>query len=260
MEQRKSNKIKDDRLGKINYNKHGDKMKIIKYNSAEDIIVQFENGFKIKTAYKCFKKGEVTNVYDKTVYNVGYLGEGIHKGNKKYGYCFIIWASMLERCYNKKKQQKCPTYTKCTVYEEWHNFQNFAQWFDENYYTINNEKMSLDKDILYKGNKIYSPKTCIFVPQRINTLFIKCDAARGKYPIGVNYHKRLNKYQSRCSILDNNKNKRKHLGYFDTPEEAFYAYKEFKEKYIKQIADEYKDKIPQKLYNAMYKYEVEITD
>ena len=34
----------------------------------------------------------------------------------------------------------------------------------------------------------------------------------------------------------------------------------YKEKVIKQIAEEYKNVIPQKVYEAMYKYEVEITD
>lgn len=47
---------------------------------------------------------------------------------------------------------------------------------------------------------------------------------------------------------------------FDTLEEAFYSYKNFKERYIKQVANEYKDKIPQKVYDAMYRYEIKITD
>lgn len=39
-----------------------------------------------------------------------------------------------------------------------------------------------------------------------------------------------------------------------------YKNKEFKENYIKEVANEYKDKIPQKLYEAMYRYKVEIDD
>ena len=114
--------------------------------------------------------------------------------------------------------------------------------------------MQLDKDILNKGNKIYSPNSCIFVPTRINQLFAKADALRGDFPIGVS--RSGNKFRTRLHIL----NGEKYLGTFNTPEEAFYAYKTFKEQYIKEVAEEYKDKIPQKLYEAMYKYEVEITD
>lgn len=253
------------RLGEVNYNKHGSKMTIVKYNRADDIIVQFDNGFKIKTAYKCFQKGEVTNLYDKTVYGVGYLGEGKYKtkidGVQEVKY--KIWKGILQRCYNKKRKSELPTYKNCVVCDEWHNYQNFAKWYDDNYYEIDGQRMELDKDILYKGNKLYSPNTCIFTPQYINTLFIKHDATRGKYPVGVNYHKDTKKYEASCSTLKNNNTKEVFLGYHKTPEEAFYVYKNFKEKYIKQVADEYKNKysqFPQKLYEAMYNYKVEITD
>ena len=50
------------------------------------------------------------------------------------------------------------------------------------------------------------------------------------------------------------------LGTYSTPEEAFYAYKEYKEKLIKEIADLYQNEIPTILYEAMYNYEVEIND
>ena len=87
-------------------------------------------------------------------------------------------------------------------------------------------------------------------------LFTKSDASRGEFPIGVYYDKQMNKYGAYCHI----ERKQKRLGFFDTPEEAFLVYKEFKEAYIKEIADEYKDKIPQRLYDAMYAWKVEIDD
>lgn len=120
--------------------------------------------------------------------------------------------------------------------------------------------MQLDKDMLYKGNKIYSPENCIFVPSRINKLLLKRQNYRGEYPIGVNYHKRDNIFEASCSIITNNNKKKIYLGRFDNSEEAFQIYKRFKENYIKQVADEYKNKIPKNLYDAMYKYKVEITD
>lgn len=169
---------------------------------------------------------------------------------------------MLQRCYDSKFHKRESTYIDCEVCEEWLNFQNFAKWYYENYYEMEGQKIHLDKDILHKGNKIYSPENCIFVPERINTLFIKRDKLRGHYPIGVCYHKASGKFNTQCSIYDykENKTKKKYLGCYDTPEKAFEVYKQFKEKYIKQVADHYKDQIPEKLYNELYNYQIEITD
>lgn len=122
--------------------------------------------------------------------------------------------------------------------------------------------MDLDKDILNKGNKIYSPENCIFVPERINTLFTKRDKLRGEYAIGVSYYKYNRKFLVRCNIynFEENKSKGIHLGYYDTPQQAFEVYKQFKEQHIKEVAEYYKGKIPKKLYDAMYRYEVDIND
>ena len=230
-------------------------MTIIEYRSRNDILVEFEDGYKIKTRYDHFKNREVNNPHDKTVYEIGYLGEGncdIDNIKNTYKKQYVTWKSMIERCYNKKYQERRPTYIGCSVCNEWHNFQNFVKWFDENYYEIEGQRMELDKDILIKGNKIYSPKTCVLVPNHINTLFIKSNAIRGQYPIGVSFSNQSNNYMA--------SGKNVFLGYHDTPKKAFNAYKTYKEKTIKNVADKYKNQIPQKLYNAMYNYQVEITD
>ena len=201
------------------------------------------------------------NPYDKTIFEIGYLGEG--KYNRKIHFeIYKVWRCMLQRCYAPYYLDKHPTYRDCMVCEEWLNFQNFAKWYEENYYKVKEEKMSLDKDILYKGNKLYSPSTCVFVPQRINNLFTKGNAIRGEYPIGVSYEKSCNKLTVCCNIYKNGKNKTEHLGRYsiNKPFQAFYVYKKYKENYIKQVADEYKELIPKKLYDALYKYEVEIND
>ena len=249
----------NNRVGEINYNTKGSRMKIIECINARNIVVIFDNGYKTKTEYSQFKKGQIKNPYDKTIYNVGYIGEGYYK-LITHKNIYKHWSSMIRRCYADNKNKFNPTYKDCSVCEEWHNFQNFGKWFDENYYTIENETMALDKDILVKGNKTYSPETCVVVPQRINSLFLKRNNSRGKYPIGTTYNKRDKKYESCCHMYKNNRYTRHAIGNFDTPTEAFTAYKTFKEQYIKQVANEYKDKIPKKLYDAMYRYEVEITD
>ena len=135
-----------------------------------------------------------------------------------------------------------------------------GEWINGNYYEIPGEKMCLDKDILCKGNKIYSRETCVFVPQRINLLFTKRDNARGNSPIGTTPNSSGN-YVAQC--CDGN-GKKIPLGTYSTKEEAFQVYKQYKEKVIKETIDSYKGKIPEPFYSrlreAMYNYEVEIDD
>ena len=167
---------------------------------------------------------------------------------------------MLGRCYNPKYQEKEPSYKGCMVEEYLLNFQHAAEWYNENYYEIPGEKMCLDKDILCKGNKIYSRETCIFVPQRINNLFTKSDKSRGKNPIGVTELPSGN-YQVQCWAGNG---KQIYLGTYITKEEAFQVYKQCKKKVIKETIDSYEGKIPEphygRLKTAMYNYEVEIDD
>lgn len=251
-------KIKN-RIGEINISNEGYKMLIIEYYNHKNIIVEFQDEYKARAncTYDNFKNGRVKNPYRRSVYGKGYLGEGKYSWST-HEKIYDEWNSMLLRCYDEKYHKNQQTYINCEVEEYLLNFQNFAQWYEENYYEIEGEKMTLDKDILFKGNKIYSRNTMIFVPQRINSLFVKCNKTRGNYPVGVNYHKGTNKLEARCSTLE----KRINLGYFplNKPFQAFTCYKNFKENYIKQVADEYKDLIPIELYEAMYKYEVEIND
>lgn len=257
---------KINRIGEINYNTFGSKMIISKYRKYSDIDVYFpQYNWTFKhIAYKEFKNGKIKCPYERRVFGIGYIGEGKYKvsDNGKKTKCYRTWQNMLQRCYDEKHRYKNPTYENCKVCKEWLNYQNFAEWYYKNYYEIKDEIMCLDKDILNKGNKIYLPENCVFVPQIINKLFTKSDKSRGEYPIGVNYNKKNKKFVAYCNIYDfkENKQKRIHLGYYNTIEKAFQVYKQFKENHIKKIADYYKEQIPQKLYDAMYKYEVEITD
>ena len=73
------------------------------------------------------------------------------------------------RCYSEKSRAENPTYVGCTVCREWHNFQNFAKWYDDNYPSDGHE-YHLDKDILIDGNKEYSPVACMFVTRAENNI------------------------------------------------------------------------------------------
>ena len=212
--------------------------------------------------YSNFKKGNIKCPYEPRLYGKGYLGEGKYKvkENGKNTDEYKIWYDMIKRCYNPKVHERETTYKDCEVEDYLLNFQHMAEWIKNNYYEVPGEKMCLDKDILYKGNKIYSRDTCIFVPQRINTLFVKRDNDRGKDPIGVDQLPSGN-YRVNCS---NRYGKQVYLGTYSTKEEAFKVYKEYKEKVIKEVIDSYEGKIPEPFYSklktAMYNYKVEIDD
>ena len=233
----------------------GYEVEIIKYINKNNCTIRFEDGNVIEEVlFDALKAGKITNPYHKSVYGVGYLGAKKQKnGDIKYKKAHTVWLSMLGRCYSKRYQKEDSPYIGVTVCDEWHNFQNFAKWFYKNYdFSLHN--LELDKDILFKNSKIYSPKTCSFVPKQVNYLFVKNKKGRGKYPIGV--HKCGNKYGSKIS----KEKKTLHIGLYNTPEEAFYAYKVAKEDYIKEIADKYKGQISDQVYQAMINYKVEITD
>ena len=182
---------------------------------------------------------------------VQYLGE-VDKVKKAR-----LWNDMNTRCYNEKLHERFPQYKECEVCSEWKNDKNkFFQWVDENYYIVGDETMDLDKDILVKGNKIYSPETCVFTPHSINTLFLNGKKNRGDYPLGVHYDKERKKYRAELSVNGS----RIHLSRWNTEEEAFEEYKRHKQALIIAMADRFKGKIPAHLYNAMIAWQIEITD
>ena len=253
-----------NKTGEEKVNSFGSKMVVKEYRNNKDIDVYFpEYDWTFEdTQYSSFKNGNIKCPYEPRYYGKGYLGEGKYamSENGKRSDEFKIWYNMLERCYDPKLHEKEPTYKGCTVEEYLLNFQNMGNWINENYYEVPGEKMCLDKDILCKGNKIYSRETCIFVPHRINTLFTKCDNARGKNPIGVSDLPSGN-YQAYCN---DGYGKQIKLGTYATKEEAFQVYKQYKEKVIKETIDSYEGRIPEPYYSrlktAMYNYEVEIDD
>ena len=266
---------KIDRTGEINISNEGCIMKIVEYNNIHDIIIEFQDEHKcrVHTQYGNFKNGVCKNPFYPSVCGHGYLGvdkEGnVPKVNEfKDGkwvqtWEYNKWMNMLQRCFDDKCKEKHPTYKDVTCCERWLCFANFLEDFEvlkQEYSWNKDEKLTLDKDILHKGNKIYNLENCILVPDWINKLFTKRDNDRGSYPVGVTYHKQCKKYEAQCNI----NGKRKGLGLYNTMEEAFNAYKQAKEQEIKRVADECVSKgyitKDSRLYKAMINYQVEIAD
>nr|DAI89620.1 MAG TPA: hypothetical protein [Caudoviricetes sp.] len=244
-------------IGEIHISSQNQKITIIGSEGSRNCTIQFEDGTVLyNKRYEHIITGKVKNPYFLSVKGVGYIGVGKYtpstnrKPNKDYG----KWSDILERCYDLKLHDRYPTYKDVKICREWHDFQNFAKWYEENYNPDLMKGWHIDKDILIKGNKIYSPETCCFVPPEINALFVKSDKIRGELPIGVS--KDRDKFAAQIFIRGN----RVHLGSFYSKEEAFQVYKTEKEKHIKDIAEEFLPFIGVKIYQAMINYTVEITD
>lgn len=266
---------KIDRTGEINVSNEGCVMRIVEYNNALDIVIEFqdEHKYRVHAQYHDFKKGKCKNPYFLSVYGFGYLGvdkngdvpkiSELKGGKYATTWEYIKWMNMLKRCFDDKYKEKYPTYKEATCCDRWLCFSYFLEDLEilkQEYNWSEDIKLNLDKDILHKGNKIYSLENCILVPNYINTLFTKCDTSRGNCPIGVSYHKRAKKYEAQCSINGETKG----LGLYNTPEEAFYVYKQAKEEGIKRIAEDcvLKGYITKdsRLYKAMMGYQIKIDD
>ena len=241
-----------DRVGQTNYSNEGYLMTIVEYKNENNMIIEFQDKYKARKniRYKEFLNGKVKNPFHKSLCGVGYVG--ILYNDKIDKKSYHVWSAMIRRCYENKNI----AYKDWIVCDEWLCYANFKNWFDENYYEIDNEKIELDKDILVKGNKVYSPNTCVFVPSYVNCVILLNKKQRGKLPVGICYIEKYKKYSVSVSI---NK-KRQFIGNYNDISTAFQAYKQAKENEIKRVADLYKNIIPKNVYDALYKWEIEITD
>jgi len=193
--------------------------------------------------------GSIANAFIPSHSGKGYLGLGRSGAESKV---YRTWAGMLKRCYDYRP--KAVTYHDCVVCNEWLHLKNFEDWFIEQ---VVQEEWELDKDLLIKGNKIYSPTTCVFLPREINAFLTSRKNHRGEWPIGVTYHSRIGKWQATCNT---NGWTEPYIGVYTSPNEAFLAYKEVKERYAKHLAEKWSGVIDVKAIEALQFYSIDISD
>lgn len=257
----KAEKQHRELLGRVFQTLYYGQLRIIECYNTSMVLVEFiTTGYVCYTKMNAIKKGLVrdhtaTKQNGQFIYGQGVIGNGKYLP-KTHNDAYQCWLRVLERCFCPKQTIRYPTYVDCTLDDNWYNFQHFALWYEQQ---IKQEGWHLDKDIIKKGNKIYGPQYCAFVPPRINTFYVNASTKRGNDPIGVYFRKDGSKrkpYAASCGI----DGKTIHLGHYLTSEDAFMAYKKCREGYIKQVAEEYKHQIDIRVYEAMMKYQVEITD
>lgn len=243
-------------VGKIFSTKNFGDLVVTKYTNSRTVHVKFiDTGYETATELKHIRTGQVKDRWKPSVFGVGVIGELPISHGGKHDKEYVFWKGILERCYDEKYHSKQPTYKDCCVSEYFKYYPYFKDWCHRQI-GFNEEGWQLDKDILVKGNKVYSEDTCCFVPSAINNLFVKSNSSRGDLPIGVSFDKDSQKYRPHLSM----NGKVSHLKRVDTVEEAFSMYKHLKEGHIKDIAEKYKGQIDKRVYQALLNYKVEITD
>ena len=236
----------DKYLGKVfKTNNCGDVVVIEVLERSYCLVKFLKTGNLMEVANKCLLNGRIKdngNTYRKAI---------APTNTKEYR----TWNGMMTRCYNETTKNKYPTYKDCTVSENFKAYSYFYDWCN-NQTGFGNEGWHLDKDILVKGNKMYSEDTCCFIPPEINCALVTSGSRRGQHPQGVIYNSTKTRYRARIQ----RGNKWESLGAYDTPEEAFIVYKPIKEAHIKSLANKWKDQIDVRVYDALMNWAIEVTD
>ena len=247
-----------DCVGKVCKSLNSGDFKILKYNDSRNVEIQFLNtGYETLVRLDHIRSGLIKDPYSPSVCGVGILGTKYpSRVNSVQTKEYVLWCHMLHRCYSDTYKKKRPTYEGCEVSDKFKSYEYFYEWCHKQI-GFDNEGWHLDKDLLVKGNKVYSDTTCVFLPQEINTLLIKREALRGEHLIGVSWS---NISKTFVAIVRKNKGKSEYLGSFKTEIEAFNAYKKAKESFIKEQAEKFKSQIDIRAYNALMNYQVDIDD
>lgn len=251
---------RDRAPGTIYTNRQGEDVVILEKDSSRrcSYFVQFQDEHKAVLSVQSgnLDNKSFANPFRRTVAGVGYYGQGkyVAKLDGFHTEEYEKWNSMLKRCYKSAKHM--PTYQDKSVCEEWHNFQRFAEWANKQI-GFGIPEWHLDKDLLMKGNLVYGPDTCVYLPPIINSFIRR--KRRNALPLGVDIAYKYNGTPYfRTQAIE--KGRVVCLGGFSNVEDAFNAYKLHKESLAKELAGKWKAKIDPRAYEALINYNVEITD
>ena len=144
---------------------------------------------------------------------------------------YRMWKNMLRRCYCPKFLSKNPTYAGCSVCDDWLVFSRFRAWV----ITQEFDGKDLDKDLLFPGNKSYSPDRCVFISHALNSFITDRLRSRTRRKVGVTFHEQTGKYRAKCKSPITGKSD--HLGLFITQDSAHKAWLSRKNYWAQYFAD-----------------------
>ncbi len=224
-------------------NTHG-RVTVVAYHRCSNIEVMFEDGVVVSCSSAALRGGRLRNPMQPHKGSVGFVGIGRYTP-KDHKASYKIWYAMFERCYKASVQRKHPSYVGCSVSEDWHNYQNFAEFYENHAHRY--EGWELDKDILICDNRVYSKETCCFVPKEINNMFQMGRKSESGFT-GVYFESSSQKYIA--TAPDETASKR-NLGRFDTVQEASRVRTAYKDAYIRRLAEKWRGLLQPEVYNKL---------
>lgn len=231
-----------DLIGKTFYSSENDEYLVTEYIGKRYFTITFNDGHTQKCRSDHLSDRSVKNKHHPSVCGIGYVGVGDYKPKIKGRHTreYVAWRNMLKRCYEYDNNPRDFSYEECSVCEEWHNFQNFAKWYSENTYEVPSHiSLSIDKDIKMKGNKVYSPDTCLIVPMRINLFFLRWEYNNGNTGIPCVYKRSSGNYK----VLVHNA----YGGTFTTKEEAIVVRNDLIANMVSELINDYKNIMPKNI-------------
>ena len=128
---------------------------------------------------------------------------------------YLTWYNMVKRCTNPKNEDyKNYGGRGITVCEEWLDVRNFVAWAESTH--PNMEGYTLDR---IDNDKGYSPENCTWSDKTTQCINQRVRKDNKSEVVGVRYHSRGEVWTAYISI----NNTRKHIGQFDSKEEAVEA-------------------------------------
>ena len=221
--------IADLSVGSIHPTRSSGDVVVTKYNGVSDLTIRFINTETIlsNVSGSNLRKGLVSDPNTPSLCEIGYIGSGPYSFKENI-VAYRRWCAMICRVYRPTTERIKRSYEDCSVDPRWHNFQNFAEWYQQQPYN-NQSGYELDKDLILEGNKVYGPETCCLIPSVLNLAitFIKTN----RLAIGV--FKEGNKFVAETRMKSSLVRR---LGVYDNLEDAKYRYLEFRWSYIMTLA------------------------